>query len=191
MKEHDQVLTKRLASGDLKAFDEIYEKYYSKVYAFSSSYLKNKEESEGVVQDVFTTLWLKRAEMKEIRNLQGWLFTITFNHVRKIFRNLAIKRRNLDAYGLLGVTEDSSTMNTVEYNDLLAKAEQQIEKLSPRQRDILLLQVKEGLDSEEIAHRLHIHKRTVDNHLNNARNALLTILRDEQIITFLLLWFLL
>jgi RNA polymerase sigma factor (sigma-70 family) len=191
MKEHDQVLTKRLASGDLKAFDEIYEKYYSKVYAFSSSYLKNKEESEGVVQEVFTTLWLKRDEMKDIRNLQGWLFTITFNHVRKIFRNLAIMRRNLDAFGLLSVAEDSSTMNTVEYNDLLAKAEQQIEKLSPRQRDILLLQVKEGLDSEEIACRLHIHKRTVDNHLNNARNALLTILRDEQIITSLLLWFLL
>jgi len=191
MKDQDQILTRRLSSGDLKAFDDIYDKYYNKVYAFSSSYLKNKEESEGVVQEVFTTLWLKRAEMKEIRNLQGWLFTITFNHVRKIFRNLAIKRRNLDAYGLLSVAEDSSTMNTVEYNDLLAKAEQQIEKLSPRQRDILLLQVKEGLDSDEIAERLNIHKRTVDNHLNNARNALLTILRDEQIIPFFLLWFLL
>jgi RNA polymerase sigma-70 factor (ECF subfamily) len=191
MKDQDQILTRRLSSGDLKAFDDIYDKYYNKVYAFSSSYLKNKEESEGVVQEVFTTLWLKRAEMKEIRNLQGWLFTITFNHVRKIFRNLAIKRRNLDAFGLLSVAEDSSTMNTVEYNDLLAKAEQQIEKLSPRQRDILLLQVKEGLDSDEIAERLNIHKRTVDNHLNNARNALLTILRDEQIIPFFLLWFLL
>jgi len=106
MKDQDQILTRRLSSGDLKAFDDIYDKYYNKVYAFSSSYLKNKEESEGVVQEVFTTLWLKRAEMKEIRNLQGWLFTITFNHVRKIFRNLAIKRRNLDAYGLLRLRRD-------------------------------------------------------------------------------------
>lgn len=191
MKEHDQLLTKRLASGDLEAFDDIYQQYHNKVYAFSYSYLKNREDAEGVVQEVFTTLWLKRDEMSEIRNLQNWLFTVTFNRVRKIFRDLAVKRKNLDAYGLLSVLEDSSTELTVEYNDLLTNAEQHIDQLSSRQKEVLLLQVKEGLESEEIADRLRINKRTVDNHLNNARNALRNILRDEQIIPFVLLWFLL
>lgn len=190
MSESDRNLADRLSRGDLTAFDEIYELYYNRVYSFSFSYLKRKEDAEGVVQDVFETLWLKRSELTEIRNLKGWLFTITFNRVRKIFRNLAIERKNMDQFGQMSSAVDISTEHSLEFNDLFEKAESYIDRLSPRQQSVLLLQVKEGLENDEIASRLKINKRTVDNHLNSARKALLQILRDEKIIPFLLMWFL-
>ena len=81
-------LLKNLIKGDAYSFDEIFNKYNKKVYAFSLRNLKNKEDAEGVVQEVFINLWKDRAKLKELENLEAWIFTVCFNTIRKHFRKL-------------------------------------------------------------------------------------------------------
>jgi RNA polymerase sigma-70 factor (ECF subfamily) len=189
-REHDKILLERIIRGDALAFDALYERYFNKVYAFSLSYLKNKEDAEGAVQEVFIILWRKREKLNEIKKLDAWLFTLTFNQVRKTFRSRSIERRNMELYSFLAEMNDESVYSTLEFNDMLENARSLINTLTPRQKNVLLLRSKEGLTSSEIAKKLGINKRTVENHLTSARSSLMALLKNENILPFVLLWIL-
>ena len=92
---------------------------------------------------------------------------------------------------MMSLLEDSTLLSELEFNDLLEKAKPLIEKLSPRQKSVLLLRSKEGLSSSEIAERLKINKRTAENHLTSAKALLMKMLKDEKLIPVILLWLLL
>lgn len=189
--DSEHKLLELIKTGDAASFDRVFMEYHNKIFSFSYRYLQSREEAEGVVQHVFLTLWNNRETLHEIRNLNAWLFTVTFNQIRKIFRNTAITRQKMDSYAAFAPSEDNSTLSSIEFNDMMENAEDAINQLPKRQRTILLMRIKEGLSSEEISKKLEINKRTVENHLSSARSALRKILRDEQLIPLVIFWILL
>lgn len=185
-KEHN--LIKNLIKGDAYSFDEIYELYNKRVYAFSFRNLKNKEDAEGVVQEVFLNLWKDRIKLKELKNLDAWIFTISFNVIRRHFRKLTRERKYLEKFKETTLTNDSSTITEVEYHDLLEKAEKIVEKLPPRQKTIYMLSKKEGLSNTEISRKLNITKKTVENYLTYAKAFIKKKLVNERLLTLLFFW---
>lgn len=184
-------LIRDLIKGDSRAFDEIYRLYYNKIYSLSYRYLQNKHDAEDVVQELFITVWSSREKLKDIKNLNAWLFTITFNQIRKIFRNMAMEKRKLETYAISSVFDDNSVISEVEFNDLMTKAGDIIDKLPSRQKTVLLLSIREGLSSTEISGKLNINKRTVENHLSSARAFLNKVFKEEHLIPLIILWLLL
>jgi RNA polymerase sigma-70 factor (ECF subfamily) len=182
---HDNILIKQLIKGDAFAFDEIYKKYNQKVYAFSFSNLKNREDAEGVVQEVFLNLWKDRARLNKLRNMEAWIFTISFNIIRKRFRKLARERIHLANFSETSLSDDTATIAEIEYKDLLEKADKIIDKLPPRQKTIFLLSKKQGLSNTEISGKLNITNKTVENHLTRARAFLKKSFVDESLLTIL------
>ncbi len=189
--DDDHKLIINLYKGDTFSFDEIYKQYYNKVYSFSHKHLQNQQDAEEVVQEVFIKLWNTRGKLKKIKNLNAWLFTVTFNQIRKIFRNMAIEKNNLNIAAISSLFEDSSVISEVEFNDLMEKAEGIIERLPRRQKTVLLLSVRDGLSSTEISRKLSINKRTVENHLYSGRAFLRRVFKEENLIPIVVLWLLL
>ena len=111
---NEHKLIKNVIKGDAFSFDEIFEKYNEKVYAFSFSNLKNKQDAEEVVQDVFLNLWKDRAKLKELKSLDAWIFTISFNIIRKRFRKIARERKFLENFSETTLSNDNSTVIEVE-----------------------------------------------------------------------------
>ena len=186
MDEHK--LIKNLIKGDAVSFDEIFERFNKKVYAFSISNLKNKQDAEEVVQEVFYHLWKDRAKLKELKSLDAWIFAISFNIIRKHFRKLARERKILENFSETKLSKDNSTVTDVEYNDLLEKAEKIIEKLPARQKNIYLLSKRQGLSNTEISTKLNITNKTVENHLSTAKTFLKRALVDERLLSLLFFW---
>ncbi len=186
--DHEHILIKQLIRGDAFAFDEIYNRYNEKVYAFSISNLKNKEDAEGVVQEVFLNLWKDRARLKRLRNMEAWIFTISFNIIRKRFRKLARERIHNAKFSETSLSNDTTTLAEIEYNDLLEKADIIINKLPPRQKTIFLMSKKEGLSNTEISGKLNITNKTVENHLTRARTFLKKAFVEENLLTILFFW---
>jgi len=174
-----------LSKGDIFCFDDIYLEYNKKIYFFALSFLKNKEDSEGVVQEVFLTLWRKRAEIQINKDIGSYLFTITYNTIRKHFRKLARERKHLDEYSKSVLTEDDSTNARMEYKDLLEFAESAIDLLPSRQKTIYRYCMQEGLSTKEIAERLKISPRTVENHLYRAKSHLKKAILDNNLTSLL------
>ena len=190
-KDTEHKLIRDIIKGDSHAFDELYKQYYNKVYSFLYRYLQSKQDAEDVIQDVFITVWNSREKLKEIKNLNAWLFTITFNQIRKVFRNMAMEKRKLDTYATSSLFDDNSVISEVEFNDLMEKAGDVIERIPSRQKTVLLMTIKDGRSSTEISGILNISKRTVENHLSNARAFLKKAFREQYIIPLVILWFLL
>ncbi len=183
-------LIKNIAEGDAIAFEEIFKKYNKKVYTFSYRYLKNKEDAQGIVQEVFLSLWQNAGKMHADSNVKAYLFTITFNAIRKKFRKLSREKKYLKAHES-SIFENYDEISEIEYNDLLDKAKSLIDQLPPQQKKVFQLRQDKGLTNSEIANLIHISKKTVENHLNSARCFLRKSMREAGLLSSLLLWLIL
>ena len=184
MPEEKNIL-KRFKDGDPDAFDQIFEKYYRNVYAFSLNNFRNKEDAEEAVQDVFYILWKDRAKLKELKDLEAWIFSLCLNIIRKHFRKLAIEKKHLKVFTESSQDSNYSTDTEVEYRNLLEKTEKIIEKLPPRQKTIFQLSRKESMSNLEISTKLKISVRTVDNQLSRANSFVRKALIDGSILSLL------
>ena len=84
------VLVRQLSNGNLLAFNTLFREYSSRLYRFALGYLKSEDEAEELVQEVFTIIWEKRAELKEELSFKSYLFTIAFNIIKKHFRTKSL-----------------------------------------------------------------------------------------------------
>lgn len=183
LKNPNELFLKSLINGDVTSFEETYNKYNKKIFNFSLRYLKNKVDAEEVVQDVFLKLWENCKSLKKDTNLNAWLFMVTFNCIRRKFRNSSIEKKHLQKYSDQNKTKYNE-ITEVEYLDLLDKASHLISKLPYRQKVVFLLHKENSLSSSEIAEKLGIAKKTVENHLNRARSFLRRTLKKEGLLFF-------
>lgn len=164
----DKKILKNLIKGNVIAFEEVYKKYNKKIFVFSLRYLKNKEDSEGIVQEVFLILWENCKKLHKNSNLDAWLYTVTFNAVKKRFRKLNTEKRHLENHSV-SIESSKEEISNIEYHDMLEKATRLIEQLPSQQKRVFLLRLERGLSSSEMAEELNISKKTTENHLNRAR----------------------
>jgi len=184
-KNTDRQLVESLKKGDLFAFDQLFSKYSKKLYYFANGYLDSKEDAEGLVQEVFLIVWEKRKELKEHLSFNAFLYTVTFNAIRKYFRKKSREKKYLDKYLEDFDENHNETVTDIEYNNLCELANKSIEKLPEKRKMIFRLSRHEGLTSEEIANRLHISKKTVENQIHQALKFLREQLGKETLLTIL------
>jgi RNA polymerase sigma-70 factor, ECF subfamily len=187
----DKLVVNKLKAGDVLSFDYIFRKYNKKVYYFAISYLKNKEESEDVVQEVFMNLWRYRDQINEYYVFSKYLFRITYNETCKKFRKQASDKRQSEEVLKTFIYEDNSTSLDIEYNSLLENVNLHIEKLPLKQKEIILLSINDHLTTEQIAQMLNISKKTVENYLAMAKTSLRKTFSESHILSglfFLLLF---
>ena len=178
-------LLKNLILGDVISFEEVYRKYNKKIFNYSLRYLKNREEAEGVVQEVFLKLWENCRKLKKDSNLNAWLFTVAFNAIRKKFRKLAIEKKHLEKYSTQSETSHDE-FSEIEFRDLLDKLTQHINNLPSQQKKVFLLHKEKELLSAEIADKLNLSKKTVENHLYRAKTFLKKTLIKEGFLSLLI-----
>jgi RNA polymerase sigma-70 factor (family 1) len=163
--DHD--LVESLQNGDLEAFDFIFRKYSDRLYGFAFKYLKSKEDTEELVQEVFLKIWESRKTLKKESSFRAYLFTISYHDMCRFFRRRVYQERLAKE---LTSTENGSLSfdESIDYQSVLEQVDNLIEKLPPRQKEIFLKSRKEGKSTKEIAAELNLVPGTVDNHISEA-----------------------
>ncbi len=181
----EKKIIKNFKEGDAAAFDAIYHQYNKKLYHFAFGLLKDQDIAGEVVQEVFVNLWEKRSQVDISLNFENYIFTITYNSIRKYFRKKLIEVKVKDY--LLNNSHEiiDNADNTVIYNELLEIANKTIERLPPKRKIVYKLSRQEGLKINEIASELNITVRTAENHLFKALKYLKEELADISLLTFL------
>lgn len=157
----------RLVAGDPRAFQEIFHAAYPRVFSFVLSLAKDMDDTEDIVQNVFIKLWTKRERLAPIRNLDAYLFTLTKNTVLNHFASQKACHIDISTIGNLG-TDDVSAIQRIEAQDLQMLIDMVIENMPPQRKSVFLMSREEGLSNDEIAQRMGLSKKTVENHLNLA-----------------------
>jgi RNA polymerase sigma-70 factor (ECF subfamily) len=73
LSNHDIYLLKGLAQSDAMVFRLIYQSYERKIYNIAFYYTGSEEDAEDIVQDVFTSLWLRREKIELKGSLENYI----------------------------------------------------------------------------------------------------------------------
>lgn len=153
----DKVILKRIQQGDKVAFENMIRRYYTTLCAFAGHIVKDKENAEDIVQELFVRLWIQRYDLSSIESLKDYLFisarncSLTFLRSRKRLEN-HLKQIPLEEEGNI-----STYVIEEENNRLLLEA---IGLLPPRSSEVIRLSLQ-GLKLEEIAGQMGISVNTV------------------------------
>jgi len=162
-----ELMDKLRKQSDMEAFDLIFKKYGNKLFGFALKYLKSKEETEGLVQEVFLKIWENRKNLKKESSLKSYLFTIAYHDICKIFRKKQIHEKFKNEI----ISTGSRSINLeeqLEFRSTLEQVDKLIEKLPQKQKLIFLKSRREGKRTKEIADEMSLAQGTVDNYISAA-----------------------
>ena len=161
-------LTEQIKQGEKRAYRKIFEHYAPRIFRFANAYLKSNEDAEELVQDVFMQIWEKRNALDKNKNLEAFLFKVAVNAIYDFIRRKNIEQAYLDFIEHSSQASLENTWQTVIYNDMLEQLEILVEVFPEQQRKIFRLSKEKGLTNDEIATKLNLSKRTVENQLYRA-----------------------
>jgi len=172
MKKHlhdsDLELLSEFKMGSPAAFKVIYERYWQLLYVAACKVLKDEDEAEDVVQEVFVSLLNKRDSLE----LSGALSSYLFTSVRyKVFDFISRKKvrlsyeESINQYVIQGNCNTDQALIEKEIN---ATMEQEIQNLPKKMKEVFELSRKSELSHKEIATALNISDKTVKKQISNA-----------------------
>lgn len=164
----EQAIIEGLKSDDKVVIDHIFEHYHRKIYLFAKSYLKLEDEAADVVQDVFIRIWQKRHSLSSDTNLDALVYAVTKNAVISIFRKKLNEKKYQDYLSSLTLDVDNQTSENIEFQWLEVHLKNVITLLPDKRREVFTLSRFGGLTNREIAEKLQISEKTVEDHMTKA-----------------------
>ena len=175
-----------LKKGDLIAFDSIYAMYSKRLYGFVLRYIKQKEDAESIIQEVFLKIWETKNQIDIYSSFDSFIFTVAYNTTISLIRKRINEQKYYDRLKLQQqITDTDQIIEEIHYREINAQIKSLIEQLTPRQNEVFRLSREEGLTHEEIAKKLGISVNTVKNHLVSALAFLKSNIDKDLIINFL------
>ena len=174
-----------LKEGDFSSFDKLFELYHKRIFCFARALLKNKEDAEEIVQDVFVRVWQKRQDIKEHLNFKSFIFTITYNLVVDRFRDRIKDEKIREALANETIESTFNVEQDIDYTQLNDMVRETIEALPPQQKTVYKMSRTYGLTHREIAIRLNISVNTVKNHVANALKEIKNVLSQRSLMGIL------
>jgi RNA polymerase sigma-70 factor (ECF subfamily) len=172
LNSEDKKLIEHLKKGDLHAFDALYRKYSNKLLFFTLGYLNINEDAEDLVQEVFLTIWRKHKKLNENHSFKSYLFTITYNSIKKYYRKKGIEKKHLNQFLENADEAINPILSEIEYKELTLKVNEIVQTFPERRKEIFKLSREAHLSNQEIADKLNITKKTVENHLTTSLKTL-------------------
>ena len=174
----------RLKKSDEIAFKKLFEMYYPKVKSFLIA-SNLKKDLDDILQETFIIIWNKRENIDLKKSFDSYIFTIA--------KNLALKNLQKQImYDIesLKIEVKDSTIPIDKMLDIRLydkKIRSLIANLPPQLRTVFQMKRFEGLTTKEVAQKMGISPKTVENYMNSALSSLKKELRFS--VSLILLFF--
>lgn len=165
-------------------FEKLFREFFPAMMTFCRKYLPDEDDACEVVQGVFINLWEKRASLDTSESLKSYLFKSVHNRSLNLLRDR--KKFSDDVMPEQGGELDvSEQMEQMELEDRIRDV---IASLPERCREVFELSRFEGLTYQEIAGKLDISVKTVENQMSKALRILREKLAQYLSLVIWLLW---
>ena len=134
------------------AFERFYNLYYDQVFRFAYYCLGEKEACREVVTDVFFSVWQSRKRLKDIDNIDTYLYISVRNEsFRFQARNKDLNRVSLnELLPLMEEEDEGSPEEHLELKEMREMLDKAIDELPEKCRLVFLMSREEGLKTKEI-----------------------------------------
>lgn len=165
--------------GNELALQQLYRHTYDSLFRYGLHLTGDRIKTMECINEMFTEVWVKRERLPEVQRVEGYLF---ISYKRKLSRHI---RQHQKVVSLPEEDFARIDSNDQSYEELLiamqtkeemkSRVQKALNKLTPRQKELISLKYYEEMTMEEIADRLDISMRTIYNTLHAA----ISILRKE------------
>jgi RNA polymerase sigma-70 factor (ECF subfamily) len=168
---NNEQLIPLLLAGDEPTFERVYRHFLKPLHVYAINILKDEDAAEGMVQNVFLKLWERKEQLNLSGSIQAYLYASVYNACLNYLRHQKVRLTHEDqiAYAM---TNKGETGNRAELMDLKQKLQQAMNELPEKCRTIFQLSRFEELKYQEIADRLGISVKTVENQMGKALKVL-------------------
>ena len=180
---NEKDILKRISLGDENAFRELFRYYYPRAEVFLGKVIYSREDVRDIAQNIFIRVWLMRAVLPEINSFGAYLYRMCRNAAVDYMRSRGVSVPLPDDFD---VVSDSTADQFADARETEMRISRSVASLPGKRRKIFIMSRVEGLSNAEIAARLNISPKTVENQITLALRQLRTIVSA---ISFLLVNF--
>lgn len=173
--------------GDIDAFKHFFDTYYRELCNFINLYVKNELVAEELAQDIFVHFWERKNVIQIKSSVKSYLYAACkykgLNYIRD-------RKRHTNIISDLS-TETTSEISYDDFNDTQLKdiLDRAIKSLPEKCKQVFLMRKELNLSNMDIASRLDISVKTVENHMTIAYKKLRQFLQPYKEQLFILFFF--
>jgi len=182
-------LVKQCQAGQTEAFDELVNRYRSRVFAMIYNMVHNEQDAWDLAQDSFVKAWKSIKRFRGQSSFYTWLYRIVMNVTIDYARKRQIKSAGAEFNDAVELREIEPAARTapkseplphrqMERGEIRARIDAAIAQLTPEHRAVILMKETEDMQYHEIADALGCSIGTVMSRLFYARKRLQNLLRD-------------
>jgi RNA polymerase sigma-70 factor (ECF subfamily) len=177
--DSDEDLVLRARDGDAEAFEELYERYFKRVYLFVDKRLRNSADAEETVQEAFINIFRSISSYRGDSPFSAWVFGVTRRTIagrfkRKRHPTVPLLEEEHDIAARQGPGGQPTPLEVYECQELLGELEEKLaNRLTAEQRKLFDLHHLQDRPISEIAVALNKSEDSVKSNLYRARKILL------------------
>lgn len=148
----------------------VIDRYSNTVFRVSYQYVRNRQDAEDVLQEVFVALvsYLAHAEFQSDEHVKAWLIRVAINKSINVYKGNARRKKN-----------EQTSLQDVRLDPQFDDLEYILSQLSPIDREIIYLRYYEGYSAREISAIVEMKEDAVFKRLQRARSQLKEFISEE------------
>ncbi len=181
MTHSDKIQLKEIKRGNIKVFEELFRSLYPMLCGYALKILKDRDQAEEIVQEVFYNYWNKRQLLDIDVSLKSYLYKAVYNKCLHYIEHKTVINK------LVATVEHSemayySPSDALQTDELYAAYKKTLNQLPERCREIFQMSRKYGMKYSEIAEKLSISLKTVEANMGKALKEFRHSLAEFQIL---------
>ena len=162
----EQPLIQEIREGNEQSFEQAFHMHYAVLCGYANKLLKDLDEAEEIVQETFYKIWEKREQLEITISFKAYVFRAVHNACLNYLKHQKVRKAYADH--VEANHEEAANHDPAEQNELEQHVVEALDALPEKCREVFELSRFEGLKYKEIAERLEISEKTVENQMGKA-----------------------
>ena len=178
MEENETLVIRRLREQDEATFEQVFKAHYKSLHAYACTIVRDDATAEEMVQNVFFRLWERVAGLTITAPLRAYLFRAVHNESLNYLKHARVRTAHQLHIAHRSEQFGDEAPRRIQHRELTEKLHEALNELPEQCRTIFQLSRFEELRYREIADRLDISVKTVENQMGKALRLLRSKLVD-------------
>ncbi|MES2559091.1 MAG: RNA polymerase sigma-70 factor [Bacteroidota bacterium] len=174
----DSELILNIRAGDIRSFERMFNLYAENLVRYATTIVKNSDDAEDIVQQLFVTLWDKKGIPDAGGSLKSYLYRSVYNSSLNKLKQVKVRESYAADSNYVSDGHAASANEVLEHKETAHRIEAAIEELPEQCRLIFRMSRIEQLRYQEIADQLGLSVKTVEAQMGKALKHMRVRLKD-------------